>query len=106
MRNTVTLTIKKAKNLRQKIRGLIGKTKPEAILLQTRFGIHTFGVRFPIDVVILDSKNIVVKLKQNLKPNRIFLWNPRFDRVLELPAGTIQKKKLSLGSMVELREEE
>lgn len=103
MRNTVTLTVKKAKNLRQKITGLIGKTKPEAILLQTRYGIHTFGVRFPIDIVVLDSKNIVVKLNQNLKPNRIFLWNPRFDRVLELPAGTIQKKKLTIGCVVDLK---
>lgn len=105
MRNTVTLTVKKTNSLRLKIRGLIGKKKPEALFLQTRFGIHTFGVKFPIDVVVVDSKNIVVKLKQNLKPNRIFLWNPRFCRVLELPEGTIQKKELSLGSMVELRKE-
>ena len=77
-------------------KGLIGK-KPEPILLKTRFGIHTCGMSYSIDVVILDRNNIVRKIKENLLPNRLFFWNPLFDTVLELPAGTISKLKLHIG---------
>ncbi len=67
-----TLHVKKANTFWQAIRGLIGAKKPHALYMKTRFGIHTFGVLFPIDVVILDAQHRVVKLQKSLKPNRIF----------------------------------
>jgi hypothetical protein len=79
-----------------KIIGLIGKKTPQAIFFKTRFGIHTFGVRFPIDVVILDNNKIVVATKKYLQPNKVFLWNPRYNSVLELPEGTIKKQNIQL----------
>ena len=79
-----------------KVLGLIGKKHPHALLLKTRFGIHTFGVRFPIDVVILNKSNEIVTLKEHLLPNRIFFWNPSFDTVIELPEGTIKKYNLKI----------
>lgn len=82
-----------ATSWKQKICGLTLSTKPSALCFKTRFGIHTFGMRFPIDVIILDSHNQVVRIKTNLQPNRIFLWNPKYSKVLELPPGTIQKTK-------------
>lgn len=83
-----------------KIQGLIGKNEAESVYFQTRFGIHTFFLKFPIDVVVLDKNNKVVKLQQNLAPNRIFVCNPRYFYVLELPKNTINKMKLSLGDKV------
>ncbi len=79
-----------AKNL-----GLIPYNKPKPLRIKTRFGIHTFGMRYPIDVIILDKNKKVVKIKKSLHPNRVFFWNPRYDTVLELPAGTIQEKNIS-----------
>lgn len=99
----ITLFVKEAKNIIEKITGLIGKNKPQALLLKTHFGIHTFGLKFPIDVLILDKKNIVVSLKKNLQPKRIFIWNPLYDCVLELPAGTIDKKKIKINAVVNLK---
>ncbi len=98
-----TISIKEAKNIKEKIIGLIGRNKPEAIMLRTRFGIHTFGLKFPIDIVILDKNNRVVKLKKSLKPNRIFLWNPFYDRILELPEGTIEKKEIKAYDFLDLK---
>lgn len=89
--------VQKAKNWKDKTIGLIGTKKPQSLLLRTHFGIHTFGMRYPIDVLILNSQNKVVALKENLKPNRMFLWNPHYDNVLELPKGTINKSKTQLG---------
>lgn len=71
-------------------------------MIKTRFGIHTFGVRFTIDVLILDKKNKIASIKENLKPNRIFLWNPAYEKVIELPRGTIKKYSLKLGDAIKL----
>ncbi len=100
----VEIQIKKAKNLFEKVKGLIGKKEPMAFYLKTRFGIHTFGLRFPIDVVILDSRHKIVHLKENIKPNRIYLWNPSFYHVLELPLHTIKKLELKKGVEIKLQE--
>lgn len=97
------MRVHQAKNLREKVQGLIGSKKPKNFLLKTRFGIHTFGLTFPIDVVILNKSHQVVVLKENLKPYNIFLWNPRYDTVLELPEGTIREEKIELGKKIELQ---
>lgn len=100
----ITISVRKAKNLSEKVMGLIGKNKPISFMIRTRFGIHTFGLKFPIDVLILGKKNKVVSLKENLMPKRIFLWNPMYDKVLELPLGTILKKKIKINDEIFLKE--
>ena len=82
-------------------KGLIG-SKPQPILFKTRFGIHTIGVRYPIDIVILDNKNVVQKIKEGLRPNNFFFWNPSFDKVIELPNGTVKKMRLQTGLHIKL----
>lgn len=84
-----------------KVRGLIGK-KIVPISFMTRYGIHTFGVDEPIDVLILNKNSQAVVIKQNLKPNRIFLWNPFYVHVIELPKGTVQRKKIYKGDTIML----
>lgn len=83
--------------------GLIGKKKPYPLLFYTRFGIHTFFLVFPIDVVILDSKQCIVAVKESLVPNRIFFWDPRFNTVLELPSGTIRELHLHKGMQLQIK---
>lgn len=101
----ITIKVKKTKNLKEKVLGLIGAKQPYALMLKTRFGIHTFGLKFPIDVLILDKNNKVVKMKKSLKPNNIFLWNPLLDKVIELPQGTINRRKIKIKSGVRLSHE-
>lgn len=98
----IKLSAKKATSLKDKVQGLIGEDKPIALLIKTHFGIHTFGLKFPIDVLILNDENIVVSMKKNLKPNRIFLWNPTHENVLELPEGTIEKKKIKINIPIDI----
>lgn len=98
----ITIKVKKAKNLKEKVVGLIGADKPYGFMLKTRFGIHTFGLKFPIEVLILDKNNKVVKMRKSLKPNRIFLWNPSYDKVLELPEGMIHQKKIEINSLIDM----
>ena len=61
------------------------------MLFKTRFGIYTFFLREPIDVVVLDRSFKVVKLKEDLKPNKLFFWNPVYPYIIELPQGHIRK---------------
>ena len=80
--------------------GLLKHKKPTAMLFKTRFGIHTFGMHYAIDVLILDKENNVVAMKENMLPNKIFLWNPKYETVLELPTETIKIKKINLGDIL------
>lgn len=89
-----------AQSLKEKSLGVSFLEKPKAIFFKTHFGLHTFFVNFPLDIVVLDKNNKVVKLKENFLPNKIFLWNPIYSRILELPAGTINKLKIEIGNIL------
>lgn len=94
------IKVKELKTWKEKMMGLLFKKEPKAVLMKTRFGIHTFGMRFPLDILVLDNEQKVVKLKESLKPNRIFMWHPLFDTILELPEKTIQREKIQHGSHI------
>lgn len=94
------LQVKKLTGLFDTAIGLIGVKKPYAIHFQTNFGIHTFFMKFAIDVLILDQEHRVVRLKESLLPNRVFFWPIQFDHVIELPEGTIKKNKIVLGDRI------
>jgi len=85
------------KSFLDRIFGLLKYKTPIAMLLRTRFGIHTFGMHYPIDVVVLNKQNLVVAIKRNVKPNKIFVWNVRYKKVIELPINTINNSKTEIG---------
>ncbi len=68
-------------------------------------GVHTFGMRFPIDVVITDGTHAVRKIKCKLQPNRFFFWNPNYGNVLELPGGTVRRSNTAVGDTLVFTEE-
>jgi hypothetical protein len=82
-----------------KITGLLGKNEAETIIFETRFGIHTFFLRFPIDLIVLDNKG-VVKLAETVKPNKIVFWNVKFKTVIELPTNTINRTRTKIDDIV------
>ena len=84
-----------------KIKGLLGKNEAEAIVFKTRFGIHTFFLNFPIDLLILDDKGMI-KLAKTVKPNRIVFWNIRFKTVIELPFNTLRQTKTKVCDAITL----
>lgn len=98
----VTIKVSVARTLWQKSKGLIGEKKITPMLIHTRFGIHTFGVRFPIDVIVLDREQKVVKLKENLAPNSMFFWNPTYNTILELPEGYIARTRIKYNSSIQI----
>jgi uncharacterized membrane protein (UPF0127 family) len=64
-------------------------------------GVHTFFMKFPIDVVYLDRNQRVVKVCSNLVPWRISLCLRAYS-VLELPAGKAAQTGTVAGDQLEL----
>ncbi|OGG22111.1 hypothetical protein A3D03_01985 [Candidatus Gottesmanbacteria bacterium RIFCSPHIGHO2_02_FULL_40_13] len=99
----IRLKAVKADNFWDKCVGLIGKDENTCLYLETRFGLHTFGMRHIIDILILDKKDIVSKIKISLSPNRFFFWKPVYYKVLELPSGLVSKKSIQFGDRINLK---
>lgn len=74
----------KATSRKDKALGLMFRNPPIPLYFETRFGIHTFFVKAPIFVYILDKNSHVVSVKR-VNPWRVYFWNPKYSRVLELP---------------------
>jgi uncharacterized protein len=82
-----------------RMRGLLGRDGLEpgaGMLLRREPSIHTFFMRFPIDVVFFDKTNTVLKVVPNLRPWRAAAAR-RAAGVLELPAGTAAAAGLRTG---------
>jgi len=65
-------------------------------------GIHTFAMRFPIDVIYLDKGKIVIHAEENLKPWRVAPVRLGATSVLELPGSTLSATHTTLGDEIEI----
>ena len=74
----------------------------EGLLLDRCYGIHTIGMRFPIDVLFLDKELRVMRAVQALPPLRTCLVK-RAVYVLELPVGAIQASQTETGDQIQMR---
>lgn len=98
----ITKDLKIAKSFLDRFLGLLIKSNPRFLLFKTRFGIHTFFLKEPIDVLVLDKNMRVVTFKPNLKPNRLFFWNPTHNTLIELPEGIIKKSGIFLKTSLKI----
>lgn len=74
----------------------------EGLLLDRCYGIHTFGMRFPIDVLFLDKELRVMRAVPALPPFRTCVVKHAV-YVLELPAGSIQRSQTGAGDQIQMR---
>lgn len=89
-------------NFLKSFTGLLFEMEGKRVYFETRWGIHTFFMKYPIDVLVLNKKSRVVAFKKDLKPNRIFVWNMLYKRVLELPSGFIASHNISNGTLIKI----
>lgn len=83
-KKVITKKLKISKTFTDNLFGFLTEKNADAILFNTRFGIHTFFMKFPINIIILDKNNRVVKIKKDLNPNRLFFWNPKYSTIIEI----------------------
>jgi uncharacterized protein len=87
-----------------RMRGLLGKrnlASHEGVLLRPAGSVHTFFMRFPIDVVFLDRDGRVLRIAESVRP-----WRTAAARgakaVLELRAGECARRRLLTGDVLEV----
>lgn len=85
--------------------GLAGRSTlqaGEALCLRPCTGIHTFFMRFPIDVAFLASGGTVLRTFIALRPWRATPILPSAHCALELPAGTLEATGTCEGDVLQL----
>jgi len=90
-----------------RLRGLIGKGPHDfgdghGLWITPCRGVHTLGMRFPIDVAYLDSDHIVVHVETALRPWRFAPIRFRASSVLELPENTLYATGTTIGDELEI----
>jgi len=63
-------------------------------------GVHTFGMNFPIDVIFLNRKRKVLKVRPRMVKRRL-AFSLLAHSVLELPAGTVEETGTVRGDQLE-----
>jgi hypothetical protein len=89
-----------ADTILSRMKGLLFRkslAKSHALIIKPTSSIHTFFMRFPIDIVFLDKQNKILKLKVNVPPFRIILCPPRAKSAVELPSGTLHSTHTQIG---------
>jgi uncharacterized membrane protein (UPF0127 family) len=89
-----------------RLRGLLGRRAlppGEGLLLRPSPSIHTFFMRFPIDVVFLDPDLRVLRVDESVKPWRAAGCR-RARAVLELAAGEAAARGIAVGDRLRLRD--
>jgi uncharacterized membrane protein (UPF0127 family) len=65
--------------------------------------VHTWFMRFTIDVLAMDAEGVIVDAVSMLKPWRMRLPKPGEHSVLELPAGTLLNAPVKVGHHIQIQ---
>lgn len=98
--------VRVARSVLDRLRGLLGQRPldaQEAIWLEPCNGVHTFGLGYPIAVIVLDEQFRVLKVVPIVAPNRVVL-PVRGGRVtIEAAAQPPWLSELHVGDRLSLR---
>ena len=98
--------VKVADNIFTRMKGLLGRKElpqGEALWIKPCFSVHTFFMKFSIDVIFLDRKNLVIATIKDLKPHRLTRLYPHSFSVLELPVGTLDASNTQIGDKIDIK---
>jgi hypothetical protein len=105
-KNNLLCRAKEAKGIIGRAKGLMFREKldlTEGILLKFHVRgniVHTFFMRFAIDLIFLDSQKHVVEL-HSLKPWKFYKPKKRCYWLIEVNEGIIKSKNLEIGDKIE-----
>lgn len=97
-----------ARSFFQRLTGLLTRKfskELDGMIFENCNAIHTFGMRYSIDVVFYTNDMKICAAKSDLKPFRIFSAGVlKKCSVLELPAGTIERSGCKIGDLLKITE--
>ena len=96
-----------ARSFWARFRGLMGRRElpaGEALIFNKNSSVHTFWMRFPIDVLFTDRQDVVVGFREAMPPHRPYAGARGAYRTIELPAGAIARTATARGDQLRIEE--
>jgi len=106
--NTIASDVKIAKTFFTRSFGLLSRksiSDNEGLIIKPCNSIHTFFMKFPIDVLFVDRKNKIVAVYENVSKNRILPIHLNSNYVLELASGQISNKNIEKYDIIQINEQ-
>jgi uncharacterized protein len=104
--NRLLATAEVADTAQARMTGLLGRDglpAGQGLILEPCRLIHTFMMRFAIDVVFYDRAHRVTRAVADVRPSRFAWGGLRARTTLELPAGTLAAGEFALAPGTQLR---
>lgn len=104
-RTQLAKSVEVADNGPVRAKGLLGRkglAPGEGMWIVPCESVHTFGMQFTIDLVYLDRKHRIKKVKSCVPPWRLSACLSAHS-IIELPAGTVRETRTEKGDMLEFR---
>ena len=83
-----------------RLRGLLGRPEPQAgegLLITPSSGVHMYGMKYALDVILFDEDGHVEALYPGLAPGRRTKVHRKAKFALEVPVGVIQESETATG---------
>lgn len=104
--NLIADDVKVAQNFVTRSIGLLSKksiSESEALIIKPCCSIHTFFMKFAIDVLFVGANGQIVALHENVTPWRILPIHLKSKYVIELASGQIALKNICLGDIISIK---
>ena len=96
----IAFKVKVADSILGRLIGLLGKRslQPDSgVWICPANAVHTIGMLFSFDLVLIDKDFKVVGIRELLRPFRITMPNRKAESVIELPAHSIFRSRTQIG---------
>lgn len=87
-----------------RLRGLLGRPEPrpgEGLLIVPSRSVHMWGMKYPLDILVLDEDRKVRAAYQPLEPGQRTEWHRQGRMILELPSGQIERTQTRVGDQLD-----
>lgn len=104
---TIVQDLHLANSFFSRLKGLLGTNEfkeESGLLIIPCNSVHTMGMKFAIDVIFISKNNQICHMIKAMKPNRLSKIVFASTKVLELPAGTLDRFIMSPGDKLEFLE--
>ncbi|MRH44325.1 DUF192 domain-containing protein [Aquibacillus halophilus] len=97
---TVATNIKRAYTFLKRLKGLMFTKKLHSdtgLHIKPCRSVHTFFMKYAIDVLYLDVGNQVIAIDESMVPGKVGKLYKDATSVIELPAGSVTENKIEIG---------
>lgn len=96
------MKIKIADTFKDKLLGLMNKKNIDyGLLIKNCKSIHTYFMKEPIDVLLLDNENRILFINRNVEKNKVLIYHTKKkSNILELPSNA--SKNLNVNDIIDL----